>query len=74
MELNCSGLHNVAETLKSQGHKLADHFITSDALTGIEILTGVNDFFCFVSRLKREQGMNLFVTKGGVIPYGPLPK
>ena len=74
MKLNCPGLHNVAQTLKSQGHQLADRFITSDALTGIEILIGVDYFSCFVSRLKRAQSMNLFVTKGGVIPYGPLPK
>ena len=55
MELNCPGLHNVAKTMKSQGHQLADRFIPSDALTGIEILIGVDYFSCFVSRLKREQ-------------------
>ena len=45
MELNCPGLHNVAETLKSQSHKLADCFMTSDAFTGIKILIGVDYFF-----------------------------
>ena len=68
---NCPGLFEVAQKLESKGFHLADHSITSDALTGIEILIGVDHF----TRQKQSQGTSLFVTKGGgVIPFGPLPR
>ena len=70
---NCPGLFDVAQRLKSKGFHLADHDITSDALTGIEILIGVGNFTRLIVRQKRSQGTSLFVTKwGGVIPFGPL--
>ena len=49
MELHCPGLHNVAQILEGQGFQMADRFITSDPLTGIKILIGVDYFssFCF---------------------------
>ena len=72
---NCPGLYEVAQTLESKGFHLDDHSITSDALTGIEILIGVDYFTRLIVRQKRSQGTSLFVTKGGgVIPFGPLPK
>ena len=65
---NCPGLFDVAQ-------RLADHDITSDALTGIEILIGVDHFTRLIVRQKRSQGTSLFVTEGGgVIPFGPLPR
>ena len=72
---NCPGLYEVAQTLESKGFHLADHSITSDALTGIETLIGVDHFTRLIVRQTRSQGTSLFVTKGGgVIPFGPLPK
>ena len=66
---NCPGLFDVAQQLESKGFHLADHDITSDALTGIEILIGVDHFTRLIVRQKRSQGTSLFVTKGGgVIP------
>ena len=47
----------------------------SDALTGIEILIGVDNFTRLIVRQRRSMGTSLFVTKGGgVIPFGPLPR
>ena len=75
MELNCPGIFNVSQQLEQDGYPLADHHISSDALTGIEILIGVDYISGFISRQKRAKGMNLFVTKDReVIPFGPLPK
>ena len=72
---NCPSLYEVAQALESKGFHLADHSITSDALTGIEILIGDDHFTRLIVRQKRSQGTSLFVTKGGgVIPFGPLPK
>ena len=67
---NCPGLFDVAQQLESKGFHLADYDITSDALTGIEILTGVDHITRLIA-----QGTSLFVIKGGgVIPFGPLPR
>ena len=72
---NSPGLFEVAQKLESKGFHLADHNITSDALTGIEILIGVDHFTRLIVRQKRPHGTSLFVTKGGgVIPFGPLPR
>ena len=59
---NCSGLFDVAQRLERKGFHLADHDLTSDALTGIEILIGVDHFTRFIVRQKRAQGTSLFVT------------
>ena len=75
MELNCPGIYEVSQRLEQQGYQLADHYITSGPLMGIEVLIGVDYFSCFISRQRRAKGMNLFVTRDrGVIPFGPLPK
>ena len=72
---NSPGLFEVSQKLESKGFNLADHNITSDALTGIEILIGVDHFTRFIVRQKRSHGTSLFVTRrGGVIPFGPLPR
>ena len=71
----CPGIYNVAQTLEKQGHQLADRNITSDSLTGIELLIGVDYFAQFITRQKRASGISLFVTRGGgVIPFGTIPK
>ena len=62
---NSPGLYEVAQKLKSKGFNLADHNITSDALTGIKILIGVDNFTRLVVRQKRSLGTSLFVTRGG---------
>ena len=72
---NSPGLYEVAQKLESKGFNLADHNITSDALTGIKILIGVDHFTILIIRQKRSHGSSLFVTRGaGVIPFGPLPR
>ena len=75
MELKCPGIYEVSQQLEQDRYRLADHHISSDILTGIEILIGVDYFSCFISRQRRAKRMNLFVTRDrGVIPFGPLPK
>ena len=72
---NSPGLFEVAQKLESKGFNLADHNITSDALTGIKILIGIDHFTRLIVRQKRSHGTSLFVTRGGgVIPFGPLPR
>ena len=72
---NSPGLYEVAQNLESKGFNLSDQNITSDALTGIEILIGVDNFTRLTVRQKRSLGTSLFVTRGGgVIPFGPLPR
>ena len=59
---NCPGLYEVAHKLENKGFHLANHSITSDALTGIEILIGVDHFTRLIVRQKQSQGTSLFVT------------
>ena len=49
---NSPGLYEVAQKLESKGFNLADQNITSDALTGIEILIGVDNFTRLIVRQK----------------------
>ena len=73
--LNCPGIYNVAQTLEKQGHQLADHNITSDSLTGIELLIGIDYFAQFIIRHKRASGISLFVIQGGgMISFGTIPR
>ena len=58
------GLFEVAQKLENKGFNLADQHITSDALTGIEILIGVDNFTRLIVRQKRSLGTSLFVTRG----------
>ena len=75
MELNCPGIYEVSQQLERQEYQLAGHHITSDVLTEIEVLIGVDYFSCFIPHQRRAKGMNLFVTRDrGVIPFEPLPK
>ena len=53
--LNCPGIYNVAQTLERQGHQLADRNITSNSLTGSELLIGVDYFEQFMTRQKRAR-------------------
>ena len=72
---NSPRLYEVAKKLENKGFNLVDQHITSDALTGIEILIGVDNFTRLIVRQKRSLGTSLFVTRGGgVIPFGPLPR
>ena len=59
------GLYEVAQKLENKGFNLADQNITSNALTGIEILIGVDNFTRLIVRQKRSLGTSLFVTRGG---------
>ena len=55
------GLYEVAQKLESKGFNLADHNITSGALTGI---IGVDNFTRLIVHQKRSHGTILFVTRG----------
>ena len=55
--LNCPGICNVARILEKQGHQLADRNITSDSLTGIELLIGIDYFAQFITRQKRASSI-----------------
>ena len=59
------GLFELAQKLEHKGFDLADRNITNDALTGIEILIGVDNFTRLIVRQKRSLGTSLFVTGGG---------
>ena len=59
------GLFELAQMLEHKGFDLADRNITNDALTGIEILIGVDNFTRLIIRQKRSMGTSLFVTRGG---------
>ena len=73
--LNCPGIYNVAQALEKQGHQLADRNITSDSLTGIKLLIGVDYFAQFITRQKQASGISLFVTwGGGAIPFSTILK
>ena len=61
---NSPGLYEVAQKLESKVYNLADHNITSDVLTGIEILIEVDHFIRLIVRQKRSHGTSLFVTRG----------
>ena len=63
--LSCPGIYNVVKTLETQGHKLADRNITSDSLTGIELLIAIDHFAQFITRQKQANGISLFVTRWG---------
>ena len=63
--LNCPGIHNVVRIFETQDHQLADRNKTSDSLTRIELLIGVDYFAHFIARQKRASGISLFVTTGG---------
>ena len=56
--LNCPGIYNVAQALERQGHQLADRNITSDSLTGIELLIGVDYFAQFMTRQQRANSIS----------------
>ena len=62
---NSPGLYEVAQKLESKGFNLGDQNITSDALTGIEILIGVDNFTRLIVHQKRWLGASFFVTRGG---------
>ena len=59
------GLYEVAQKLESKGFNLVDQYITSDALTGIEIIIGVDNFTRLIVRQKRSLGTSLFVKRWG---------
>ena len=61
---NSPGLYEVAQKLESKGFNLADQNKTSDALTGIKILIGVDNFTRLIVCQKRSLGTSLFVTRG----------
>ena len=68
--LNCPRIYNITQTLEKQGHQLTDRNITSDSLTGIELLIGIDYFAQFITRQKRASGISLFVTRRGGVGVG----
>ena len=55
MEINSLGIHEVTHMLRNKRYQKADHFITSHALIGIEILIGT-DYSLFHIATKESEG------------------
>lgn len=73
-EVKTPGLRSITKQMYQQGLKLADNNIRSDTLSDIQVVIGT-DYFCkFVIGLRTYLGMNAFVSSGGIMPFGPLPK
>ena len=65
---------NVAKALNNKGMTLADKHITSDILCEIDVLVGVDYLSHFINGRHKNLGAHTFLSSGGVVPYGPLPK
>ena len=72
--INCTGICNVIETLKGSGVKLADDSIDRDEIRDVDVLIGIDYFSYFITGHRMIQGVKLFVSSGGLIPFGLLPK
>ena len=64
----------MAETLLNRGVRLADDSIDCNVIRNVDVLIGVDFLPCFIMGQCRFRGVNLFVSSGGLIPFGPLPK
>ena len=74
MVINCPGISNVTETLLNSGVRLADDSVDCDMIRNVDMLIGVDYLPCFIMGQRKIKGVNLFVSSGGLIPFGPLPK
>ena len=72
MTVKTPGLLNVAKSLRENKIKLADD-IVSDKVEAIQLIIGIDYFAKFILSQSVYEGVNLFVTAGGSIPFGPLP-
>ena len=72
MTVKTPGLSNVIKSLKENKIKLADD-IVSDKVEAIQLIIGIDYFAKFILSQSVYEGVNLFVTAGGSIPFGPLP-
>ena len=72
--IHCPGIHNVIETLKGSGVKLADDSIDCDVIRDVDVLIGIDYFSYFITGHRMINGVKMFVSSGGLIPYGLLPK
>ena len=70
----CPGISNVTETLLNCGVRLADDSVDCDMIRNVDVLIGVDYLPCFIMGQRKIKGVNLFVSSGGLIPFGPLPK
>ena len=72
--INCPRISNVTETLLNSGVRLADDSVDCDMIRNVDVLIGVDYLPCFIMGQRRIKGVNLFVSSGGLIIFGPLPK
>ena len=53
---------------------MADDSVDCDMIRNVDVLIGVDYLPCFIMGQRRIKGVNLFVSSGDLIPFGPLPK
>ena len=68
------GLRAITKQMYQQGLKLADYNIRSDIVSDIQVVIGADYFGKFVTGLRKYSGMDAFISSGGIMPFGPLPK
>ena len=71
-KISTPGIHKVYQMLEDKGIKLADE-ISSDSISEIELMIGCEYFADFVGGVTRFEGVDLFETPGGCIPFGKIP-
>ena len=60
----------MTEPLLNSGVRLADDSINCDVIRNVDVVTGVDYLPCFIMGQHRIKGVNLFVSSGGLIPFG----
>ena len=70
--ISTPGLRSVYQMLQDKGFKTAD-VISSDYISDIELMIGCDHFADFVGGVSRFEGVDLFETPGGFIPFGKIP-
>ena len=73
-EITCPGPKNVTQALINKGPPLTEKHTTSDTLRGIDALTGVDYLSHFINGKPKYLGVHVFLSFGGLIPFGLLPK
>ena len=70
--ISTPGIHKVYQMLQDKGIKTADE-ISTDSISEIELMIGSDYFADFIGGVTRFEGVDLFETPGGCIPFGKIP-
>ena len=71
--ISAPGLANVYKLLEDNGIKTADR-VSSDTISNIELMIGADYFAEFIRGMDEYEGIRLFDTAGGYIPFGKVPR